>query len=404
MKAKRLRQVSLGFLALGLRAFSPSVLAQEAPARAFPEEIVNGVTTSLPASVALLVMEGDPYLSCSGTLIGCRTILTAAHCVCWSLGPGCEPIQQVEVWLQHAGPFTAAGVVVHPDYQFQEAGDLALVTLEAPVDGVSPSAINVFRRPPDGTAGTIVGFGRPGLLEVHGIKRSGRVSTSTSACGVANPDTHVCWDFEEPLGPVGSNSSACYGDSGGPLLAELDGSVVVAGVTSGTGVSPCVPPTYVYDTDVFVHRLWIQQNAGQDLDNTVCGALPQAGAPGAPVVLAVLGPKSDDLVQTHTFQVSPGTTLLRVVLNGQPSANWDLYVGSGLPPSAEGTECVSGDEHALESCEIPNPVAGAWFATALRRSGAGQYQITATTFLLSGLTFADGFESGDTSRWSRRVP
>ncbi len=46
--------------------------------------IVNGTLTSLYPSVGALLSPGDPHfatLLCSGTLIGCHTFLTAAHCM-----------------------------------------------------------------------------------------------------------------------------------------------------------------------------------------------------------------------------------------------------------------------------------------------------------------------------------
>jgi hypothetical protein len=42
------------------------------------EKITNGVLDHLHPSVGLFIADGE----CSGTLIGCRTVLTAAHCVC----------------------------------------------------------------------------------------------------------------------------------------------------------------------------------------------------------------------------------------------------------------------------------------------------------------------------------
>src|SRR5262245_59209009 len=61
--------------------------------------IVNGDLTSAYPSAGALLFGADPAVStiqCSGTLIGCDTFLTAAHCVCPTDGADCQGGTPVE--------------------------------------------------------------------------------------------------------------------------------------------------------------------------------------------------------------------------------------------------------------------------------------------------------------------
>lgn len=248
-----------------------SVLAQPQPS------IVNGThTQQFPTTGALLVSFGGQLGAiCSGTLIGCDAFLTAAHCVC----PGdttCTPSPApYRVFLQHGGIFTVGSIVVHPSFLFGEHNDVAVVTLSAPVTGISPTAINTIGSPPHGSAGRIAGFGiTKGTQDDSGIKRSGGVSTA--GCNGQVPQSHhVCWLYDKPLGLPGDNSNTCSGDSGGPLFVDFGGGDVVAGVTSGGFSASCLPSDLSFDTDVYVNRAFIDSNA--DLSNPTCGSISQVG-------------------------------------------------------------------------------------------------------------------------------
>src|SRR5262245_1938124 len=74
--------------------------------------IVNGsFTNKFPSTVAVLD-GGDPgtaVAECTGTLIGCRTVITAAHCVCGDddTSASCVPDPHAHsVFMQHAGLFS----------------------------------------------------------------------------------------------------------------------------------------------------------------------------------------------------------------------------------------------------------------------------------------------------------
>ena len=257
--------------ALASGALQRTQAARAAGLRPLPR-IVNGLSAAgeFPTVGAILKPLENPESHCTGTLIGCETVLTAAHCFdneatqapCDLLTTG-----QVVVHFQHAGFFAVSSITCHPDESFAVASDLAVLELATPVSGIAPSPINTISKPPPGTEGVIVGYGRTegdlGFLG-RGIKRAGAVTTST--CQLVPDATHTCWDFTEPRGPAGSDASTCNGDSGGPLFVNAIGvGAVLAGVTSGGQNPACDEPTFLFDADVYYDRQWVQTAGGADL-------------------------------------------------------------------------------------------------------------------------------------------
>ncbi len=361
--------------------------------------IVNGVLTSSYPSVGALLVPFDPavpsvlkeLVMCTGTMIGCETFLTAAHCVCpWpKTGAECQGESAPQpadytVFLQHGGFFGVASIAVDPAYKVRKTSDVAVVKLSSPVTGIAPSRINTVDKPPAGTPGTIVGFGRTGgdanLNLDFGLKRAGKVTTGVCPASIPNT-TYLCWDFTEPLGSPGDNAGVCSGDSGGPLFITSDSGNLVVGTASGT-LHPtwCLPPDVNYADNVFNDRAWIQNQGGADLDNTRCGDIPQVETGGTAVFAF-----SDELSSTtpdrsYSIDVPSGVNTLRVALNGEDAGdnNFDVYAQS--PTTSGGYDCASTRNSQYEFCEISNPAPGTWKVVVTRAGGEGRYQLTATTF------------------------
>ncbi len=368
-----------GLVALGLLAGIVAVLTAPSPASAQVTRIANGIpTSSWPEVAALLIGSGR----CTASFVGCRTAITAAHCLC--LGSGTGPLcgdgtRQVDasellLFAPQGGLFPVRSISVLPDFTFAAQGDVAVLSLDVPLRGIRPRAINEQRRLPFGTPATIVGFGATQEGSVGSqLLREGRVTTAPCQEGIGS--THVCWNLAQPLGPPGLDSNTCPGDSGGPLLADLGTGLVLAGVHSGGFGGECHVSDSAFDSDVFVERDWIREQAGVDLDAGACGGGPQVGDP-AVVTLPI-----DGVVATtvgHSFAVAPGTKLLRVALAGASDSILTLLVRGGAPATPTSFDCISRFDFSFGYCEIEDPAPGSWFVRIDSEGAVSEYQLTAT--------------------------
>jgi hypothetical protein len=369
-------RMSLLALLVTVQLTADPVLARaDDPALADPR-IVNGTLAFDPPTVgALLFGAGadSASLLCSGTLVGCRTFLTAGHCL---VGMRAD---QLHVFLPNAGIFAVSTIAVHPAYAFPD-NDVAIVRLATSVEGVHPSPINATTAPRPGTAAEIVGFGTEGGgLQDAGLRRRGRVTTRACAPGFSD-DRQICWSFLAPLGTPGGNSNTCSGDSGGPLFLDFGCGPVVAGVTSGGLATNCTAGDFSFDANVFRYRDFISDAAGGDLSSAACGDAPAVGDSGTTVVgfSGTLGNAGDEA--RHVLNVPAGATALRVALSGRDDgfADFDLYVKAGSPPTTTDFDCAQSGAGQYAFCESPTPAAGEWYVLVRRYAGGGPYQLTAT--------------------------
>jgi Trypsin/Bacterial pre-peptidase C-terminal domain len=347
--------------------------------------IVNGVDShDYPTVGALLygapnapITADTASIRCSGTLIGCRTFLTAGHCV-----SGIAP-QEIWVYLQHAGLLTVESIARHPDYDFP-AADVAVLRLGAPVTGIDPTPINLvdpFAFIPAG--GIIAGFGRSGGGADYGIKRAGAVETAACLSGLSNdPESElVCWDFLDPIGPAGEDSNTCNGDSGGPLLLDLGGGAAVAGITSGGTSSNCLPADQGFDANVSTYASFILAQLGADPTAT-CGGLPPVG--DAQVEISGFNGTLDGSHTSDTYAVSvpAGSNSARFALNGLDDGVFDadLYVKASPGVNTADYGCKADADSVFGACIFDLPAPATYSVLVQRAAGSGDYQLTATVF------------------------
>jgi MYXO-CTERM domain-containing protein len=351
--------------------------------------IVNGeATTEYPTTGILLEGANPGSLVCSGTLIGCDVFLTAAHCVCWDDGPSCQDTQPdaaLGVYLQNVGFVEVTERHVHPEYSFPD-NDVAVLELARPVTGLAPSPLQATAVPLGATA-TIAGYGRSGgNQEDYGIKQAGDVVTAECPRDARGPG-HICWRYQ------GEGANTCNGDSGGPLFVASEGTLAVAGITSGGTRFDCLEGDRSYDNDVFTFRDFIAGAVGGErLGQATCGPQPQVGQDGA-AVESQQGELARGAEAALAFDVPVGTSEIRVMLNATEGSNLDLLVRRGEPPTAEENDCAATDRSSYGACTMEAPETGEWHALVTAKR-AGEYQLTVTVFAGAPVAADDAY-AGD---------
>lgn len=161
---------------------------------------------------------GPPQLLCTGTLVGPRVVLTAAHCLKRYPPAGIDAVFGES--LQGARHPIESGAI-HPHYDPETfANDLAVLVLERDAPpGIRPARISSEpARLEETTKLWWIGFGAASpMTRSVGARRTGTATVLES-----RPD-RVSYSGE-PM--------TCQGDSGGPLFACIGGRQEIVGVTS----------------------------------------------------------------------------------------------------------------------------------------------------------------------------
>ncbi len=340
--------------------------------------VVEGELTAEFPSVGALMSPAHPDFAvtrCTATLIGCETLLTAAHCVC--RGDSCKGDEAPRTddflfFLPNAGFFSVASVIVHPSFSYPH-NDLAVIKLNQAVAGVPPSPVQGEESFAMGVAGTIVGYGTSGHLRSDfGLKRKGEVVIDNYT-SLVHPNAQ-------------SASNTCYGDSGGPIFA--DGALV--GISTFLSDPTCVGDLPLGNgslgfnvhlaAEVGYYPAFIQSAAGSDLGRT-CGNVAPLGSGETEIANLEAAFDLADTSHPYSFEVGPETQSLAIASTGtEDAADFDLYVKFGSPPSLDDFDCKAAGPGQFGFCHMASPQVGTWYATLVRYRGRGAYQLTVTRY------------------------
>jgi len=257
--------------------------------------IVNGQVYSGHPSVGELQI-GYSGL-CTATLIGQKTVLTAAHCI--------EGSASSHVFVAGGASYPAVAAYKHPNYAMDSSADIAVVIL-AQAPPISPSVISTAA-PWVGLQVTLVGFGV--TSEYGSDSGTKRIAKNTIKSVTQNVLT---WS-----GASGSIGGTCYGDSGGPAFSTINGKEVQVGITS-SGTPPCGNEDF--DTRVDTFAAWVKQKANGDVASDTAPPPPPADTQAPQVAITAPTPGatvSRSITVRATVTDNVGVTQAQLFVDGQ---------------------------------------------------------------------------------------
>ncbi|UPK17583.1 S1 family peptidase [Bradyrhizobium sp. 131] len=344
----------------------PAFRNAAASAEAFSSIVGGTITKDFPTVGALLQLGPNNQVlnACTGTLIGCRWFLTAGHCIA---------NQNAEAWKVFLQP-TGFHDVKSPGHLAPEfkpcakdqvgacpQGDIALLELTQPVQGIRTAPITRANQVPPGDTGTIVGFGTTSSSRADfGIKRRGAVTAGICNGNVPGADDlgWLCWKYLS-----GRNATTCFADSGGPYIAS--NGAVAAVSTGDISKDACSNGALVFDTRLIKYLKWLDQ-AAPDARSGTCGDGPQAGDSTAPTTQLVNeNYRPDGAPYAHAFNVDAGASSLHVSVGGSGPLFYNVQATSlslinPVNKDHPDQRCKAEVIGNLAHCDVEAPEPGEW--------------------------------------------
>lgn len=237
------------------------------------ERIIGGNVadpSDWPFAAAITTRGGDQF--CGGSVISSDAVLTAAHCMVNEFG---NPVNPDSIRVVTGRPdlddtgdgqkLEARDVFVHPEYLRKFRHDVAVIRLDEPT-AATPVALATGQEDADATEPgdelRVAGWGstkRGGGRSSDVLREVATFAARPRQCERAfiffRADREIC-TLGERMGD--NRTSSCYGDSGGPLIADtLAGPRLVGAVSYGGARCGVKDPTVyarVADNRGFITR------------------------------------------------------------------------------------------------------------------------------------------------------
>jgi secreted trypsin-like serine protease len=250
----RLGAIAAAGIGAAALAVTPAAAFAEAPEPDSDVEakIVGGQPADegqFPWMAAITTREDPDVGYCGGSLIADDLVLTAGHCF-GDNGIADLVVRHGDVTLAEADTYAIEDVIVAEGFDHDLEHDWAVVELAEPVPDAEPIPL-ATADDDDWTSFEVAGWGVTGHTAPSPVLRWAEVPYITDAeCGeIAEaeeweyfPQTQMCAGVLE----AGAEVNACPVDSGGPLMAEVDGETVVAGIVSWGSDCYAAPEAGVY--------------------------------------------------------------------------------------------------------------------------------------------------------------
>lgn len=274
----------LAVLLIASVAFSTLVFSTAASAeRGDPiaERIVNGQAAAfgeLPHQV-LIMQDGQP--GCGGSIVGPSTVVSAAHCFDPSNPTSYSIRAGVLDYRDTSGQDRAVvRVINHPDFNFAQAPDVAVLQLASPLVFDSRVSSIALANPSEISIGQSAVVSGWGALSDAGVEYPDELLKTTVTL-IGDAECEASLAAEEPgttivdaleLCASSSPGDSCYGDSGGPLTVGTGSQARLGGIVSWGLL--CGPPSPGIYAEVPAIAEWIAANAGEALTGTLGGVDP----------------------------------------------------------------------------------------------------------------------------------